>query len=407
MIKNMNITKAVILAAGEGTRMRPLTLNRPKVMLPIANKPILEHVMVEMQQTGISEFIFVVGYHDEQIRNYFGNGEKWGIGIQYIKQKEQLGTADALAATEGLLNETFLLANGDAVIGHQDITQLIGRDGNVLSTIELPDVSGLGVIKVKSDHVVKIYEKMQNPPSHLVNAGLYLFSPDIFDAIKKIARSPRGEYELTDAIQMLVDSGQKVSCQEINSWLNFSYPWDLLAANEEVMAKLEPQMSGQMEENVVINGPVSIGQGTIILSGSYIVGPVIIGRNCVIGPNCYIRPVTVVADGCHIGAAVEVKNSIIMSGSKVPHLSYVGDSIIGENCNLGAGTKIANLRLDEQTVKIGDLDTKRRKLGAIIGDNVKTGINSCINTGTVIGNDTFIGPGARASGIIPPGSKIK
>ena len=403
----MNIPKAVILAAGEGTRMRPLTLTRPKVMLPIANKPILEHLMVEMQQAGISEFIFVVGYHDEQIRNYFGNGEKWGVGIQYIKQKEQLGTADALAATEGLLNETFLLANGDAVIGHQDIIRLTKRYGNVVSTIELSDVSGLGVIKVKSDHVVKIYEKMQNPPSHLVNAGLYLFSPAIFDAIKKIARSPRGEYELTDAIQMLVDSGQKVSCQEIHSWLNFSYPWDLLAANEEVMAKLEPQMSGEMEENVVINGPVSVGQGTIIRSGSYIVGPVIIGRNCVIGPNCYIRPVTVVADGCHIGAAVEVKNSIIMSGSKIPHLSYVGDSFIGENCNLGAGTKIANLRLDEQTVKIGDLDTKRRKLGAIIGDNVKTGINSCINTGAVIGNNTFIGVGAQASGIIPPGSKIK
>jgi bifunctional UDP-N-acetylglucosamine pyrophosphorylase/glucosamine-1-phosphate N-acetyltransferase len=403
----MNIPKAVILAAGEGTRMRPLTLTRPKVMLPIANKPILEHLMVEMQQAGISEFIFVVGYHDEQIRNYFGNGEKWGVGIQYIKQKEQLGTADALAATEWLLNETFLLANGDTIIGHQDIMQLIRRDGNVLSIIKLPDVSGLGVIKVKSGHVIRIYEKMLNPPSHLANAGLYLFSPAIFDAINKIARSPRGEYELTDAIQMLVDSGQKVSYHEIYNWLNFSYPWDLLAANEEVMAKLEPQMSGEVEVNVVINGSVSIGQGTIIRAGSYIVGPVIIGRNCVIGPNCYIRPSTVVADSCHIGAAVEVKNSIIMSGSKIPHLSYVGDSIIGENCNLGAGTKIANVRLDEQTVKISDLDTKRHKLGAIIGDNVKTGINSCINTGTIIGNDTVIGPGGQAFGIIPPGSKIK
>jgi UDP-N-acetylglucosamine diphosphorylase/glucosamine-1-phosphate N-acetyltransferase len=403
----MKINKAVILAAGEGRRMRPLTLTRPKVMLPIANKPILEHLMVEIQQAGISEYIFVVGYHDEQISNYFGNGGKWGVAIKYIKQKYQLGTADALAATEGLINNTFLLANGDAVIGRQDIKQLTGRDGNILSTIELPDVSGLGVVEVKSGQVVRIYEKTQNPPSHLANAGLYLFSPAIFDVIKKIAKSPRGEYELTDAIQMLVDSGQKVSCQEIHNWLNFSYPWDLLAANEKVMAKLEPQVSGEVEVNVVMKGSVSVGQGTIVRSGSYIVGPVIIGRNCVIGPNCYIRPSTVVADNCHIGAAVEVKNSIIMSGSKIPHLSYVGDSIIGENCNLGAGTKIANLRLDEQAVKVGDWDTKRRKLGAIIGDNVKTGINSCINTGTIIGNNTVIGPGSQAYGIIPPDSKIK
>jgi bifunctional UDP-N-acetylglucosamine pyrophosphorylase/glucosamine-1-phosphate N-acetyltransferase len=133
---------------------------------------------------------------------------------------------------------------------------------------------------------------------------------------------------------------------------------------------------------------------------------VIIGRSCEIGPNCYIRPCTAIGDNCHIGAAVEVKNSIIMRGSKIPHLNYVGDSIIGENCNLGAGTKIANLKLDKQNIKVNDVDTKRRKLGAIIGDSVETGINASINVGTTIGNNTQIGPGALAHGIILPRSKI-
>jgi bifunctional UDP-N-acetylglucosamine pyrophosphorylase/glucosamine-1-phosphate N-acetyltransferase len=401
-----SITKAVILAAGEGTRMHPLTYTRSKVMLPLANKPILEHVVIEMQQAGIREFVFVVGYHNEQIRSYFGGGEKWGVSIQYCSQKEHLGTADALRNAEGFISENFFMANGDAIINHQDIMQLTGRTGNVLSVIELQDVSGLGVIEGKAGEIIRICEKMQNPPSHLANAGLYLFTTAIFEAIKRTDKSPRGEYEITDSIQLMIDDGQTVAYHEIPNWLDFSYPWDLLTANERVLAKLEPHSYGEIESNVVMKGSVSVGKGTTIKSGSYIIGPVVIGQNCEIGPNCYIRPSTVIADNCHVGAAVEVKNSIVMAGSKIPHLTCVGDSIIGENCNLGAGTKIANLRLDKQHIRIDGIDTKKRKLGAIIGDKVETGINSSINVGTMIGNNTNIGPGALAHGIIPPGSKI-
>jgi bifunctional UDP-N-acetylglucosamine pyrophosphorylase/glucosamine-1-phosphate N-acetyltransferase len=144
----------------------------------------------------------------------------------------------------------------------------------------------------------------------------------------------------------------------------------------------------------------------VVRSGAYIVGPVIIGESCEIGPNCYIRPFTAIGDDCHIGAAVEVKNSIIMKGSKLPHHNYLGDSVIGEQCNLGAGTKIANLRLDKKNIQVAGIDTGRRKLGAIIGDRVETGINASINVGCIIGNNTFIGPGAVASGVVVSGSKI-
>jgi len=157
---------------------------------------------------------------------------------------------------------------------------------------------------------------------------------------------------------------------------------------------------------VVVKGTVSIGKGTTVRSGSYIVGPVIIGQDCEIGPNCYIRPHTSIGDSCHIGSAVEVKNSIIMNGSKIPHHNYVGDSIIGERCNLGAGTKTANLRFDEKEIWVAGRDTRRRKLGAIMGDGVETGINTSINVGSMIGNNTHIGPGAVASGVISPDSKI-
>jgi len=161
-----------------------------------------------------------------------------------------------------------------------------------------------------------------------------------------------------------------------------------------------------VEENVVIKGKVSIGKGTVVRSGAYIVGPVIIGQDCDIGPNCFIRPSTSIGNNCHIGNAVEVKNSIVMNGSKIPHHNYVGDSVIGEKCNLGAGTMIANLRLDKGDITVANIDTRRRKLGAIIGDGVETGINTTINVGSVIGSNTFIGPGAIVSGVVLPDSRL-
>ncbi len=398
--------KAVILAAGEGSRMRPLTYTRPKVMLPIANKPILEHLLIEAIQAGITEFIFIVGYCDEQVRAYFGNGKRWGVNIIYRKQKKQLGTADAVRMVEGLVEGNFLMLNGDIIADHKDIKKLAGKRHNTMSVIEVKDTTGLGMVELHDGKVVRIYEKTKKPPTNMANAGLYLFTPDIFGAIALTPKSPRGEYEITDSLQLLMDKGQGILSQEISSWLDFSYPWDLLPANEMLLGEIELQNEGEVEENVVLKGAVHIGKNTVLRSGTYIVGPVIIGQDCEIGPNCYIRPCTSIGDGCHIGNAVEVKNSIIMRGSKIPHLNYVGDSIIGEECNLGAGTKIANLRLDEAEICVANVNTGRRKLGAIIGDGVKTGINASINLGSTIGINTFIGPGTVVSGLILPNSRL-
>ncbi len=398
--------KAIILAAGEGNRMRPLTLTRPKVMLPLANKPILEHLLIQASQAGIDEFIFIIGYHDELIRDYFGNGDQWQVSIEYCSQRRQSGTADALKMAEGLIDGNFLVINGDVIVNHGDIHKLSEQSDNTIAIIEVEDTRDLGAIEVSRGKIVRIHEKAARPPSRMANAGLYLFTPDIFDAISQTQKSPRGEYEITDSLQLMIDKGYYIACQEIDYWLNLSYPWDLLTANESLLARIEPQNLGRKEENVVMKGIVSIGQDTVVRSGSYIEGPVAIGQGCDIGPNCYIRPGTAIGDNCHIGSAVEVKNSIIMRGSKVPHHNYVGDSIIGEECNLGAGTKIANLRLDKKDITVGTTDTKRRKLGAIIGDRVETGINVSINVGSVIGNNTHIGPGATVGGVIAPDSNL-
>jgi len=386
--------------------MRPLTHTRPKVMLPIANKPILEHLLIEAREAGVKEFVFIVGYCDEQVRSYFGNGRKWGVDIAYCEQRKQLGTADAIRMVADMLDGVFLVANGDVIVRSEDIGELLNNGGNTMSVIEVKDTRGLGMVEMKKGKVVHIYEKTQKPPTNIANAGLYLFTPDIFDAIARTEKSPRGEYEITESLQRLMEAGKDIACHELKYWLDLSYPWDLLPANEALLTGIEPQNLGTVEENVVLRGAVLIGKNSVIKSGSYIVGPVIIGDDCDIGPNCYIRPSTSIGDGCHVGAAVEVKNSIIMKGTKLPHHNYVGDSVIGEQCNLGAGTKIANLRLDKRNILVAGIDTGRRKLGAIIGDHVETGINASINVGSMIGNNTFIGPGAIASGIILPDSKI-
>jgi UDP-N-acetylglucosamine diphosphorylase/glucosamine-1-phosphate N-acetyltransferase len=398
--------KAVILAAGEGQRMRPLTANRPKVMLPVAGKPIVEHLLIELKESGINEFVFVVGYCNQQVRSYFGGGEKWGVKIEYSAQRKQLGTADAIRMVADIVKGNFLVINGDVMVNRADIKRLIKSRTDTMSIKEVADPRGLGIVELAGEKVVNIWEKALKPPTLMANTGVYLFTPAVFEAINQTEKSPRGEYEITDSLKILMKSKKGLSSLEIKTWVDLSYPWDLLRANEAMMPGLAAENLGEVEPGVTIKGPVTIGRKTVVRTGSYIEGPVIIGEDCRIGPNCYIRACTTVGNNCHIGAAVELKNSIIMNRTAVPHLNYVGDSVIGEGCNFGAGTKIANLRLDKKNIFINGIDTKRRKLGAIIGDNVQTGINTSINVGTIIGSNTCIGPGAVVKGAISPDSRI-
>jgi bifunctional UDP-N-acetylglucosamine pyrophosphorylase/glucosamine-1-phosphate N-acetyltransferase len=193
-------------------------------------------------------------------------------------------------------------------------------------------------------------------------------------------------------------------------WMDVGLPWDLLKANEILMSRLKGRVEGTVEPNVVLRGEVVVEKGALIRSGSYIEGPTYISEGCDIGPNSYIRASTCLGPQVRVGASVEVKNSIIMTKTHVPHHNYVGDSIIGERCNFGAGTKVTNLRFDDRSVKVnfkGQLiDSGRRKLGVIMGDDVKTGINAMIDAGTVVFENSIIGPGAMVRGNVGPGSRI-
>ena len=391
--------ECVVLAAGEGKRMRPLTAKRPKVMLPLANRPMMEHLVLSVRDAGITEFIFIVGYGEREIRRHFGNGAGLGIQIEYATQRHQRGTADAVGTARDLVTGPFLVVNGDMVLKREDITELCRREPPCVCISTTDHPGDYGVVLTENGLITSLEEKSKQPKSNLINAGAYLFSLEIFDLIDKVRPSPRGELELTDALAELV-KGQQLQAHHLSYWMDVGYPWDMLEANSTLMETIEPEKKGKVEAGVTLQNRVAIGEGTVIKTGTYIEGPCIIGKNCRIGPHAYIRGATSVGDDCHVGHCSELKNSIIMSGTKIPHFNYIGDSVIGTGCNFGAGTKIANLRNDHASVRVCGKDTRRKKFGAVVGDDVRFGINCSINVGTMIGSEAQFAPNTFIEGCI-------
>ncbi|HIH34854.1 MAG TPA: NTP transferase domain-containing protein [Methanosphaera sp.] len=400
--------KAVILTAGEGTRMRPLTTTRPKTMLITGGKPLIQYNIESLRDAGIKDITLVVGYKKEVIQDYFGDGSEFGVNINYAIQDGQLGTAHAIGSAEEFIDESFIVLNGDIIVSYDLIRNLIEKYAtrtsndvkSVLTLIEVDDPSSYGIVSTANDKIVEIIEKpsLEDAPSNLANAGIYLFGIEIFDAIRETKLSERGEYEITDSLAIELEKGYEIlGLISREPWMDVGRPWELLKCNADFLEKMEDDIQGEIEENVTIHGPVHLGKNSIIRSGCYIQGPVFIGDNCDVGPNTYLRPNACLCNNVSVGNAVEIKNSIIMDGTNVSHLSYVGDSVIGVKCNLGAGTNLANLRFDDKHVKVSvkgeRVDSGLRKLGAIFGDGVKTGINTSVNPGVKIGNGSFINAG--------------
>ena len=400
--------KAIILTAGEGTRMRPLTTTRPKTMLITGGKPLIQYNIESLRDAGIKDITLVVGYKREVIEEYFGNGSDFGVNINYAVQDGQLGTAHAIGSAEEYIDESFIVLNGDIIVSYDLIRNLIEKYAtrtsnnvkSVMTLINVDDPSSYGIVSMLNDKVIEIIEKpsKKDAPSNLANAGIYLFSTEIFDAIRKTELSERGEYEITDSLAIELAEGWEILGLISNEkWMDVGRPWELLKCNKDFLEKMEESIEGEIEEGVTIHGPIHLGKKSIIRSGCYIEGPVFIGDDCDVGPNTYLRPYTCLCNNVSVGNAVEIKDSIIMDNTNVNHLSYVGDSVIGFDCNLGAGTNLANLRFDNKNVKVTikgqRVDSGLRKLGAIFGDRVKTGINTSVNPGVKIGHGTCINAG--------------
>jgi len=401
------IENALILAAGKGTRMWPLTENSPKPLLPICGLPIIERQIQEFKKVGVKKIYILIGYRMKELSDYLGE-TKYGIDIQYIVQEEQKGTGHAVNQAKNIIKGNFYCINGDLIVDSKNLERLKEKENNLTMMVtNVKDGSNFGVIESNNGRLISINEKGISGKS-TINAGVFLFNEKIFDAINNIEKSIRGEYELTDALQYISNDIHILEYQGF--WKDIGAPWDLITANEKYIHNLKNQIKGTVEDNVVIKGNIHLEENSVIKSGTYIEGPVWIGKDCTIGPNSYLREGTVLCGGNKVGASTEIKNSILMKDTKAPHHNYVGDSIVGENSNLGSGTKIANLRLDKKEIVVVHkgvkINTGRKKLGAIIGSNVNTGINASLNAGTILGNNVKVGPNALVSGTYESQSTI-
>ena len=398
--------KAVILAAGEGVRLQPITLTRPKHLIKIGGKPILERCLKMIKTSGVNETVIVVHYMADAIRDYFGDGEKFGLKIEYVEQETVLGTGNAVGVAEPYVKDDFMLVYGDLLFTAEALKKVVvlHRKEKPAATMAVAPVEkpeDYGTVEFKDEtHIKRIIEKpsRQEAPTNLANAGMYVFSTDIFEKIKKTSASTRGEWEITDALSLLLRDEKPVLAVKISkeNWFDIGRPWDLLEANRWVLMRMEHKVCGCVENGAHLIGPVTVEETARVRSGAYIEGPAFVDEASDVGPNCYIRPCTSIGKKVRIGNACEIKNSVIMDNTHIGHLSYVGDSVTGENCNLGAGTVTANYRLDAGTIKMSVkgkvVDSGRRKLGVVLGDGVKTGINALFMPGIKVGSNSLVGP---------------
>jgi len=375
--------QAVLLAAGQGTRMRPLTDSLPKPMVPVADRPLVAHTADAAVDGGVSELIVVVGYESDAVTSYFGESYR-GVPVTFVTQTEQRGTADAVRAAAPELDGSFVVLNGDNLYG-DGITALL-EDGPAIAAIEVEDPTSYGVLSTDGSTVTDIVEKPDDPPSNLANAGAYQF-PAAAREYLDVPKSERGEYELTDVLARVI-SEFDVRTVILDRWLDVGRPWELLGANEWKLDEVDRRLAGGVADSATIRGPVVVEEGATVEPGTVIEGPALIKSGATVGPNAYVRGRTLLCEDTKVGQSVEIKNSVVMADSSVPHLSYVGDSVLGRGVNFGAGTNVANLRHDDEpveiTVKGERVSTGRRKFGVVAGDGVKTGINTSLNPGVVL-----------------------
>ncbi|MBN2153958.1 MAG: NTP transferase domain-containing protein, partial [Candidatus Lokiarchaeota archaeon] len=415
--------KTVLLVAGRGSRLFPFDHGRSKHMIPVAGRPLLEQSIIALKDAGIRDILLVVGYKSEVLRAYFKDGAIHSLNIKYVDQDFTKGKGTGYAASlarDFVGGDPFLLVNGDLQYEAGTIKDMLkewqmGEADLLLAISHVEDPSEYGVVEIDAKGFAsRIIEKPKpgQSPSKLTNAGIYICKPLLFDAIARTRPNARGGIDITDSIQILIDENRRVKSFDMGAawWCDIGRAHDLLDANQHYFAKMRKLLRGKIESNVKIKGEVYIGARTIVRSGTYIEGPVYVGEDCEIGPNAYIRPNTYIGDRCRIGNACEVKGSIIMGGTKISHLSYVGDSVIGENVNLGAATIAANLRLDHKEISLREnghlIPTGLRKLGVLCGDNVSVGSNSNLEPGVRVGANSIIGPNVTVSEDIEPDTMV-
>jgi len=349
--------KGILLHGGHGTRLRPLTHTGPKQLLPIANKPMSEFCLESIKDAGITEIAIIIGGNgSEKVREYYEDGTKLGLKITYVEQEFPKGIAHAIGLCKTFVGEEkFLVFLGDNIIQKsiKDFAKEFDQSSFSASILlcEVDNPSRFGIADVKDGRIIKIMEKPKNPPTNLAVTGIYFLTPKIFDIISRLKPSWRNEYEITDALDMLLNENHKISFHTITDyWKDTGTPEDIINANEAILEKLNPYCTGENHSDNT-SGNIMIGEKSIIRKNAKIIGPVIIGKNCIINSDCIVGPNVSIGDNsklskceindciimqnCLIDCKIKIKNSIIASNSKILPKENNENVLL-----LGEGTKI-------------------------------------------------------------------
>ncbi len=379
------VDKAVVLAAGRGRRLNPLTNTRPKPMVPVANRPLLEHVVEACRDAGVDDLVFVVGYRRDRIQTYFGDGDDWGVDVEYVVQEKQLGTGHALKqASPELEDERFLVLNGDSIVSPDLVERMseVADKEDVVAVSRSDRPTDYGVVEVEDGYLKSIKEKPLETRSETVNAGVYGFGRGILDLLPETP-DEHGEMNLTAAVSELLDEGE-VRAVSAESWTDVSHLWDVVEVNAEALETAEKDV--ETEPCVYVGESTALGDGVSL------------------APNSTVLSGTSLDDNVSVGAGAVVANSVVMKDAVIEEGAVVRDSIVGEGVSVGVNSTLEG---GEATVEVEDRLHRGVTFGGCVGDYTELSGGVTVAPGTVIGEDCRVASGCMVTGRVPDGARVE
>ena len=385
--------KALILAAGKGTKLNPFSNTRPIPMISVAGKTLLENSLCQLKNAGITDVYIVVGHHKERVQDFIAEKYSDGMNIHCLEQKKNAGIGDAVRQVKDKISpgEYFLLVYGDTLTD-ENICSKVQQSFHsfkcpVASICLPPSNESFGNVFLNAQmKITKIVEKPKGDNfGNYVLAGVFILPESFIGLLEK------NKLSMEKALKALVKEDSLMASMWEDEWLDIVYPWEILQANRIILdswTESSIARSAVMESNVTIQGVVNIEEDVVIKAGAVLEGPCSIGRGTYIGNNSLVRSYTSIGSKCSVGYGVELKNCVVLDNSGIGRLSFVGDSVIGENVDLGAGCMTVNRTVDWQKVQVKNGKTSFPsglvKLGAFVGDGVTIGAGNTIQPGTVV-----------------------
>jgi UDP-N-acetylglucosamine diphosphorylase / glucose-1-phosphate thymidylyltransferase / UDP-N-acetylgalactosamine diphosphorylase / glucosamine-1-phosphate N-acetyltransferase / galactosamine-1-phosphate N-acetyltransferase len=393
----MIVDAAVVLAAGEGTRLRPLTQNRPKPMLPAATKPILEHVFDQLIDAGLSELVVVVGYRRDRVQSHFGSTYR-NVPITYVTQEKRLGTGHAVLEAESTVDGPCLAINGDQIVDARIISDVLAGHGDAaaatIGLLHRPTGDHYGGVSLEADSVRQITESPTSDHDYLLNAGVYVLEPAAFEAVRS-TKARNGERHLVDGLSDLVETGEDVrGVVSEGLWVDATYPWDLLDVSFELF-----------DAGFVNGDPTITGDETATVHETAVIRePVVLDRDCVIGPGAVVGPYTCLGQNTTVGSNAVVERSVVDADTTIGPNATVVECVTGTGVEIGPGSTVPGGPGD---VRVRDTVYEDESLGALLADRVVDHGGVAYVPGALVGPETEIQTGTTIRGTIAGGTEVR